>query len=229
MSEQGLHPCGGTGTARKGIPQGLALHAEHRKWGAEAFPAQCRKAGLAKESHFTEGDMAAVKRGMVYPGSECSAAPPMPPAPHSRGRAGQQHFSQTTNRFCLPSQESLLTKPTLAECVAARGTSPHPRRTAGSEFTGERASGQVNLRAALGSFPQDGSYNFLHQPSVSCEKKGCEVRGRDKRLCAGLWCGCHEVYTEVNGSASRLQKWEWKNKVHGLFLSRFVLPRRLGH
>lgn len=89
LSEPGLHPCGGTGTPGKGIPQVLALHAEGRKWGTGAFPPQCRAACLARESHFTEGDMGAVKWGVVYSGSPCSDISPTPHGPHSRGRAGQ--------------------------------------------------------------------------------------------------------------------------------------------
>lgn len=84
---------------------------------------------------------------------------PMPQTPVAR--LASQRFSQT--------------KPTRADSVAAR----EPYRTPAElvvENLLERGSGPVNLRAALASsFPQDRSYSFLHQPSVSCEKKGCEV------------------------------------------------------
>lgn len=107
LSEQGLHPCGGTGTPGKGIPQVLALHAEDSKWGAEALPPQCRASCLAVESNFTEGNMGAVKWGVVYSGSQC----PMPHTP-AAGLASQR-FPQT-NPLCLHPHESLLAKPTRA-------------------------------------------------------------------------------------------------------------------
>lgn len=97
----------------------LALHAEDRKWGAEAFPAQRRAACSAEESHFTEWHVGAVKWGVVYPGSWGSDVPPVPHAPHSCGRAGQPAL--LTNNKSTLSHESLLTKPTHADSVAARG------------------------------------------------------------------------------------------------------------
>lgn len=99
LSEQGLHPCGGTGTPGKGIPQVLALHAEDRKWGAEALPPQCRASCLAVESNFTEGNMGAVKWGVVYSGSQCSDAP-CPTLQQQGWPASASH--KQTHSVCIP-------------------------------------------------------------------------------------------------------------------------------
>lgn len=152
----------------------LALHAEGRKWRAEAFPPQCRAACLA-DVFFQKGTWEQQSGVWFIQGARAVMSNPCP-VPHTpvAGLASQR-FSQATNPLCLHSCESLLTKPTHADSVAARGPYRTPAELVVVNLP-ERGSGQVNLRAALGSsFLQDRSYDFLHQPSVSCEKKGCEV------------------------------------------------------